>query len=86
MNKLFVVGLLLAPAIALPSAARASEKPDKAHDGLICREVSETGSRLGSKRICLTREQWDADRREARANVERAQTMQTNPCGAATKC
>ena len=86
MNKLFVARLLLAPAITLPTAAGASGPAAKAHDGLICREVAETGSRLGGKRICMTREEWDAQRRETRDSVERAQTMQTNPCGAATKC
>jgi hypothetical protein len=77
-------GLALAPSIALADGN--GGEPAKARSGLICRDVGETGSRLGGKRICMSRDEWEAQRREARANVERAQTMQTNPCGAATKC
>ena len=86
MLKLIALGagLALVPAAAL--AYGDTEHASKPRTGLICRDVGETGSRLGGKRICMSREEWDAQRREARANVERAQTMQTNPCGAATKC
>jgi hypothetical protein len=84
MTKLFLLGFLLLPGAALASTP--GEKPAKPQDGLICRQIEETGSRLGGKRVCLTREQWEASRREARAAVERAQTMQSNPCGGADKC
>ena len=78
MNKLPLLGLALIPAVAL--AAGSGDKPDKRND-LICRESLETGSRLATKRICMTREQWDASRREARDVVEQAQTRQGNPKG-----
>ena len=79
MKKALLLGLALIPAIAL--AANVDDKQDKKRDGLICRETAETGSRLSSKRICMTREEWDANRRETRQMVERAQTQQTNPKG-----
>jgi nicotinamide mononucleotide (NMN) deamidase PncC len=77
-------GLLLGGALLIPSvalAATAGNKQDKKHDGLVCRDIAETGSRLASKRVCMTKEQWDENRRDARQSIERAQTQQTNPKG-----
>jgi hypothetical protein len=75
--------LLSTAAILLPGAALAAGsdtgKQDKKHDGLICRDIAETGSRLSSKRICMTKDQWEASRRDARDAIDR--THQTNPKG-----
>ena len=79
MKKAVFLGLALIPAVAL--AANAGDKQDKKRDGLICRESLETGSRLSSKRVCMTREQWEASRRDAREAIEQAQIRQTNPKG-----
>jgi hypothetical protein len=78
MKKAVFVGLALIPAIAL---ATTGDKQDKKRDGLICRESVETGSRLSTKRVCMSREEWEASRREARQVIERAQTQQWNPKG-----
>ena len=77
MKNIVLLGLVMIPGIALA----AGEKQDKKGNGLICHEIGETGSRLGTKRICMTREQWDAQRRDAREAVDAAQTRQTNPKG-----
>jgi nicotinamide mononucleotide (NMN) deamidase PncC len=79
MKKALLLALVLVPSVAL--AGGAGEKQDKKRDGLICREMAETGSRLSTKRVCMTREQWDQSRRETRETIERAQTRQTNPTG-----
>ncbi|MDB5690956.1 MAG: hypothetical protein JWO81_19 [Alphaproteobacteria bacterium] len=79
MKKALWLGLVLIPGVAL--AGNAGEKQDKKRDGLVCRETGETGSRLGSKRVCMTREQWDQNRRDAREMTEQAQSHQTNPKG-----
>ena len=46
-----------APAQAAPAAAVDADKADKA-EKKICKRESSTESRLGSKRICLTAEEW----------------------------
>ena len=79
MKKAMLLSLALIPGIAL--AANAGDKQDKKPGGLICRESLETGSRLSSKRVCMTREQWEAARRDARDAVDQAQIRQTNPKG-----
>jgi len=79
MKKAVLLSLVLVPGIAL--AANAGDKQDKKRDGLICRESLETGSRLSSKRVCMTREEWEASRRDAREAIEQAQIRQTNPKG-----
>ncbi len=79
MKKAMLLCLALIPSVAL--AADGGDKQDKKHSGLICRDVDTTGSRLESKRICMTRDQWEAARRDAREAIERAQTQQTNPKG-----
>jgi hypothetical protein len=77
MKKAALLGLVLVPAVAL-AAGNAGDKPDKKHDGIICRDVAETGSRLSSQRICMTKDQWEASRRDARQAVDQAQTRQNN--------
>jgi hypothetical protein len=85
MKKALFAFLALVPSMLL-AAGNPPQKQDKKGDGLICRDVDETGSRLSSKRICMTRDQWEASRRAAREAVSQAQMQQINPCGAATKC
>lgn len=80
MKKAALLCLALFPGVAF-AAGNAGDKQDKKHDGLICREIDTTGSRLETQRVCMTKEQWEQSRREARQTVERAQTQQTNPKG-----
>ena len=90
MYKILALGLLFVPSLALAAVGSDSASPaagsnDKGSK-MICREVDETGSRLGGKRVCMTRDQWEEQRRAARAAIERAQSQQSNPCGAANRC
>ncbi|HEY1606242.1 MAG TPA: hypothetical protein VGF77_11680 [Allosphingosinicella sp.] len=80
MNKAVLLCLALIPSVAV-AAGNAGDKQDKKHGGLICREIDTTGSRLESQRICMTREQWEQQRRDARETIDRAQTQQNNPKG-----
>jgi hypothetical protein len=79
MKKALLLAFALIPSVAL--AGSVGDKQDKKRTGPICREVGETGSRLGTKRICMSREQWEAQRRDAREAVDAAQMRQTNPKG-----
>jgi hypothetical protein len=89
MYKIFALGLLFVPSLALAAVsgdgAPAASSTDKGSK-MICREIDETGSRLGAKRVCMTRDQWDEQRRAARAVVERAQSQQGSTCSGAMHC
>ena len=54
MNKAILLGLLLVPGAAW--AADAGDKPGAKPGAMICRDVGETGSRLGTKRVCMSRD------------------------------
>lgn len=43
----------------------------------ICEDVTQTGSRLGTKRFCGTRSEWEDKKRQDREAVEKAQM---SPC------
>lgn len=75
MKKAALLWLVLVPGVAL-AAGKSGDKQDKKHDGLICREIATTGSRLESQRICMTKEQWEQARRDARESVSGAQARQ----------
>jgi hypothetical protein len=53
------------PAPRAESAENGSER--------VCRVQKVLGSRLGSKRVCLTRDQWRQQRQDDRQNVEMVQ-------------
>lgn len=71
MKNAVWLGLALIPSIAL--AGTPPEKQDKKRDGLICRDVAQTGSRLDTRRVCMTKEEWEDTRTQARQNIERMQ-------------
>lgn len=69
-------------AVALGSAAAAQTSihssnpaPKKSNDPnrKICERVLKTGSRLGAVTVCMTTQQWEAQRQDHRNDVERAQ-------------
>jgi hypothetical protein len=49
--------------------ASTAKTPD--HDKVICRTMQVTGSRLGGKRECMTRTQWDERARNDREEIDR---------------
>jgi hypothetical protein len=75
----FLAALLTAAAV--PAAAQVattgsgSPSPAKKADPAkkICERVEETGTRLGSRRVCMTAAEWQARRASDRTEVERAQ-------------
>jgi hypothetical protein len=75
-----VAGLVMAAAptsesTAPDAAARASAYSTKK----ICREEVDLGTRLGGKRICRTKAEWDAIRAESRRTTEKVQSS-TSAC------
>jgi hypothetical protein len=83
MKKMLLLATLVISSGALaegPATGGQAPKPKKA-DGVVCHTVDETGSRLGGKRVCMTREQWEVARRDARDATEHAQVRQANMQG-----
>ncbi len=64
--------LLIASAPALAGSPIATDAKAKDSKRKICEAVEETGSRLSSKRICMTAEQWEAQRSGSRAGGKRS--------------
>ena len=52
-----------------PTESSQAAQSKKKANGLVCRDVEETGSRLGGTRVCMTREQWEDTRSQARQAV-----------------
>ena len=82
MLKSFTMLVLMVasvPALAAPPASSAAKAKDPKRK--ICETVEETGSRLGSKRICMTAEQWAAQNRDTRTRGKRSDKAAGNPGG-----
>ena len=67
--------LLVGAAPALAQGASTSSEPSKASNPnkMVCERYEETGSRLGSKRVCKTVRQWEEQSKKSRAAAERKQ-------------
>lgn len=65
----------------LPASAQSTEAPaakaPKARnmDEVVCEKTEVIGSRLATKKVCMTRAQWAERRRADQQEIERAQTM-----------
>ena len=59
------------------SAAKSGFDPNE----VVCRSFQESGSRLKSSRVCMTRGQWADWRREQRTNTETSQQRRVAPRG-----
>jgi hypothetical protein len=67
---------VLVAATGVSAATKREQAPD---DKVICQTVGVTGSRLNTKRICLTAEQWRQSRREMKQDLETAQKIPGMP-------
>jgi hypothetical protein len=75
---MLTVAACVAAAAFGPAVAAPHDKKD-AGDKVICRTMEEIGSRLSSKRVCLTRSQWRDQQATQRQNLEKAQRIRTGP-------
>jgi hypothetical protein len=76
--------LVAAPVLALSSPAFAGDaKPDTAPvtEKKICRTEGVTGSRIGKRRICMTRAEWDKFEEAQRQNMDRMASRQNSRPG-----
>jgi hypothetical protein len=75
-------GSVLLIGVAVASAAFAAPKTAKPNgDKVICRELGEIGSRLATKRVCLTRDQWREQAQAQRTDLDKAQKIRTGADG-----
>lgn len=83
MRIAVVIALLPLAAVTFPSpiCARStdqqeqSKKKSRDPNETVCEEEDVLGSRLASRRVCMTRAQWAEKRRDDRALVDRSQTQ-----------
>jgi invasion protein IalB len=69
-----------APALAQTQAANQPAPASKKDPNrIICERVEEIGSRLASKKICMTAQQWEEKRRSDRESLEDAQQRSIEP-------
>jgi len=81
--------LLLAPSVALASDAEPKdkkvsaqeEKEKKDQNRIVCRKEKSTGSRVASKKVCMTVAQWNAAKQNTRQALERNQALRSRPDG-----
>jgi hypothetical protein len=66
-----LTAILAAPALAQDSATRAPVRVDP--NQIICEKQEVLGSRLATKRVCLTRTQWAQRKQMDREDLERTQ-------------
>ena len=75
------LSLLVSPAIAIAQTAQqtpqaqqpAARGPDP--NEVVCQKVEVTGSRIASKRVCMTRSQWAEQERSDQREIEQVQTQ-----------
>ena len=55
-----------APAQSPAPQVLAAQAPKRPGDEVICKREEETGSRLGGKKVCMTKDDWAQQSRDAR--------------------
>lgn len=70
-----------APAVSMPVAGSALPKKDP--NRMVCEAIEETGTRLSSRKVCMTAAEWTEQRRLDRALVEH---IQAGSCVANAGC
>lgn len=77
-----VLGALAVPATAQqPAAATAGQSSSKASDAdkIVCKREEQIGSRLMSKKVCMTVQEWQARQREDQDSVHKLQQDTPGP-------
>ena len=69
LSAAIVLGIAAAGSTGASGKAKGKDDPNK----IVCRNVSESGSRLKSKRVCHTMAQWAEIRREAKEQIDQIQ-------------
>jgi len=73
---------MAAPPVLAQAQANGQPAPaakDKDPNRVICQKIQETGSRVASKKVCMTAQQWEEQRRNDREYVEDSQQRSLEP-------
>jgi hypothetical protein len=70
-----------APAAPPPANAQTTAKPAGDPNEMICEKQEVTGSRLGGKRVCMTRAEWADRKLQDRQELERVQVQRSGDPG-----
>ena len=79
---LSAAAMVLSPLVAAPAYAQQDQSQQQQQQNarkaldpnqVVCEKQEETGSRLGGKRVCMTRSQWAEQRRLDRQEIDKAQ-------------
>lgn len=65
------IAVIASPAFAQSHAGGKGKAPDPSE--MVCEKITMLGSRVATKRVCMTRAQWADRRRTDRQEIERAQ-------------
>ena len=80
MNRFLVAGATMIAAAAVAATAQtpaATAENNNTQEKVVCKSVSEIGSRLNRRRVCRTRAQWEELESQTRQTVERVQSTKT---------
>jgi len=75
-GKYLALGAVAAMVCAVPALAVDENQPaSKAKDPnqVVCEKIEVLGSRVSTKRVCMTRSEWAEKRRTERMEIDRAQ-------------
>lgn len=86
MKQALIAAFLVVSAAPVPVHAADNAKAKPPADHLICRDQDEIGSRLRTRRICMTKEQWAQAQRDAQESVDLGQRRSSVTCPPNTAC
>lgn len=75
-GKFLALGAAAAIVSAVPAMAQKDDKSaskERDPNQVVCEKVEVLGSRVSTKRVCMTRSEWAERRRTERMEIERAQ-------------
>ncbi len=81
MLRMILVASLAATALATPVGASDQGKKRKAADPneVVCEKQEVLGSRLATRKVCMTRGEWAEQKRLQRETVDRSQVSACQP-------
>ena len=76
------IAMIVAAAL-MPAAALAAEKTADKKDPnrMVCEKQGVVGSRLATKKVCMTAAEWEMKRLEDRQTIEKSQVQRTSVSG-----
>ena len=68
-----LIGGVLAPPLLAESGTKTKSAPARDPNEVVCEKQEVTGSRLATKKVCMTRSQWAQKRRDDRDAIDKTQ-------------